>query len=68
MLAGALGNPLRILLTAGQVHDRAGADALLPGMGAKTLLADKAFDVDARVIGPLEAAGKTTVIPPKSHR
>jgi transposase len=68
VLADALGNPLKILLTAGQVHDLAGADALLPGMEAKALLADKAFDADARVIGPLEAAGKTAVIPPKSHR
>lgn len=68
MLADALGNPLKIILTAGQVHDLAGADALLPGMEAMVLLADKAFDADARVIGPLEAAGKTAVIPPKSHR
>jgi transposase len=68
VLADALGNPLKIILTAGQVHDLAGADALLPGMEAMVLLADKAFDADARVIGPLEAAGKTAVIPPKSHR
>ena len=68
MLADALGNPLKILLTAGQVHDLAGADAFLPGMEAKALLAGKAFDADERVIKPLEAAGKTPVIPPKSHR
>jgi hypothetical protein len=68
VLADALGNPLKILLTAGQVHDLAGADALVPGMEAKALLADKAFDADERVIKPLEAAGKTAVIPPKSHR
>jgi transposase len=30
----ALGNPLKIILTAGQVHDLAGADALLPDMKA----------------------------------
>jgi transposase len=68
VLADALGNPLKILLTAGQVHDLAGADALVPGMEAKALLADKAFDADERVIQPLEAAGKTAVIPSKSHR
>src|SRR5258708_1532018 len=68
VLADALGNPLKILLTAGQVHDLAGADALLPDMEAKILLADKAFDADERVIKPLEAAGKTVVIPPKRHR
>ena len=37
-------------------------------MEADTVLADKAFDADARVIEPLAAAGKTTVIPPKSNR
>lgn len=67
-LVDALGNPLKIFLTGGEVHDLAGADALLPGMAAKALLADKAFDADERVIKPLEAAGKTAVIPPKSNR
>jgi len=32
-------------------------------MEADTVLADKAFDADARMIEPLAAAGKTTVIP-----
>ena len=32
-----------------------GADALLPQMQADTLLADKAFDADERVIEPLLA-------------
>ena len=45
-----------------------GADALLPDMKADTLLADKAFDADQCVIKPLEAAGKTCIIPPKSNR
>jgi transposase len=67
-LADALGNPLGFLLTPGQAHDLQGADALLPQMQADALLADKAFDADARVIGPLLAAGKTVVIPPKSSR
>lgn len=64
----ALGNPLKVTLTAGQVHDLAGADALVPGMEADALLADKAYDADKRVIEPLEAAGKTAVIPPKRNR
>ena len=68
VLADALGNPLKIILTAGQVHDLAGADALLPDLEAKALLADKAYDADERVIKPLEAAGITAVIPPKRHR
>jgi transposase len=67
-MVDALGNPLAFLLTAGQAHDLEGADALLPQMQADTLLADKAFDADLRVIEPLLAAGKTLVIPPKSNR
>ena len=41
VLVDALGNPLTMILTAGQVHDLAGADALLPEMEAKVLLAGK---------------------------
>ena len=67
-LVDALGNPLSFLLTPGQAHDLEGADALLPQMQAPTLLADKAFDADERVIEPLHAAGKTAVIPSKSNR
>jgi transposase len=67
-MVDALGNPLAFFLTAGQAHDLEGADALLPQMKADTLLADKAFDADERVIEPLLAAGKTPVIPPKSNR
>ena len=37
-------------------------------MQADTLIADKAFDADARVIEPLAAAGKTAVIPSKANR
>ena len=32
------------------------------------LIADKAFDADARVLEPLAAAGKTAVIPPRANR
>jgi transposase len=37
-------------------------------MQADTLIADKAYDADARVLGPLAEAGKTAVIPPKANR
>ena len=67
-MVDALGNPLAFFLTAGQTHDLQGADVLLPQMQADTLLADKAFDADERVIEPLLAAGKKFVIPPKSNR
>src|SRR5258707_9599203 len=68
VMVDALGNPTAFFLTAGQAHDLEGADALLPHMQAETLLADKAFDADQRVIDPLRAAGKQFVIPPKSNR
>jgi len=67
-LVDALGNPLAFLLTAGQAHDLAGADALLPHMAAGRLIADKAFDADARVLEPLAQAGKSAVIPPRPNR
>lgn len=41
---------------------------LLPDIAADTLLADKGYDADKRVIEPLQAQGKTAVIPPKRNR
>ncbi len=67
-LADALGNPINFFLTGGEAHDLAGADHLLPTMQADTLIADKAFDADKRVIEPLTTAGKIVVIPPKANR
>ena len=67
-MADALGNPVDFFLTGGQAHDLVGADNLLPSMQADTLIADKAFDADQRVLAPLVAAGKTAVIPPKANR
>jgi len=64
----ALGNPIGFALTGGQAHDLVGADRLLPAIAADTLIADKAFDADERVIKPLAAAGKTPVIPSRQNR
>ena len=63
-----MGNPTGFFLTGGEAHDLEGADHLLPTMEADTLIADKAFDADARVLEPLAAAGKTAVIPPRTNR
>ena len=41
---------------------------LLPGIRADTVIADKAFDAEQRVLTPLQQVGKTAVIPPQSHR
>jgi transposase len=67
-IVDALGNPIGFHLTGGEAHDLVGADHLLPQMQADTLLADKAFDADERVIQPLTAAGKTAVIPSRANR
>ena len=67
-MVDALGNPTGFYLTGGEVHDLVGADHLLPDMQAEMLIADKAFDADARVIEPLTVAGKTAVIPSKANR
>jgi transposase len=64
----ALGNPTGFFLTGGEAHDLVGADHFLPQVQADTLIADKAFDAEERVIQPLQAAGKTAVIPPKKGR
>lgn len=64
----ALGNPIDFVLTPGQACDLDGSDQLLPGLEAQTILADKAYDADERVIEPLLAAGKKIVIPSKKNR
>jgi transposase len=40
----------------------------LPGLEAKALLADKAYDAEERVIRPLEQVGTIPVIPSRSNR
>ena len=64
----ALGNPLGFYLTGGQACDLEGADVLLPQLESDTLLADKGYDADERVLIPWQQAGKTAVIPPKANR
>jgi len=63
-----LGNPVAFHLTGGQAHDLDGADALLDGIAAPVVLADKGYDAEARVLAPLREAGKVAVIPPKRNR
>lgn len=64
----ALGNPTGFFLTGGQASDLAGADALLADIAAPTVIADRGYDAEARVLAPLRDAGKTAVIPPKRNR
>ena len=67
-MVDALGNPIAFKLSPGQAHDLDGADALLPQMKASILVADTAFDAQERVLEPLQAAGKSYVIPPTRSR
>jgi len=66
----ALGNPTGFYLSEGQAHDLEGADALLPELSSEIglLLADKAYDAEARVLKALETAGIEAVIPPTKLR
>ncbi len=67
-MVDALGNPTAFHLTGGQASELAGADALLPDVAAATVIADKGYDAEARVLAPLREAGKSAVIPPKRNR
>jgi transposase len=67
MLADTLGRPLRVILTAGQTGDITTAPALLDGLRANAVLADKAYDSNAlRAI--IAAMGATAVIPSNRTR
>lgn len=63
----ALGHPLRMILTAGQVHEATQASALIDGLPLISLIADKGFDNDT-FRAELAAAEVDVVIPPLSSR
>ncbi len=67
MLAGALGRPLRFILTGGQVHDSKTAADLLGGIRAGGVIADKAYDSNA-LHQTIATAGMTAVIPSNRSR
>ena len=64
----ALANPVGFDLTPGQAHDLEGADVLLKDTQAGCIIADKAYDAQARVTEPLLKAGKAVVIASKASR
>jgi transposase len=66
-LVDALGNPIDFILTAGQVHDLAGAQALIENANPQAMLGDKAYDANG-FINTLEQRKITPVIPPKANR
>ena len=63
----ALGNPVRLLLTAGQASEHGQANALIEGFDVDYVLADKGYDSD-QFVEVLEEAGAIAVIPPRRNR
>ena len=67
MIVDALGNPLVLSLTGGNVHDIKQAEILAAKVQPKALLADKGYDAGS-FVESLEARLIEVVIPPKSNR
>jgi transposase len=63
----ALGNPLRLMLTAGQCHDSPQASTLIEGYEPQVLIADKGYD-SGPLIELVTGKGIEAVIPPKKNR
>ena len=63
----ALGNPVRFILTAGNVNDIVQAEALIDGLSFDKLLADKGYDSD-RLRGSIARQGAEAVIPSTRSR
>ena len=67
IVVDALGNVLRLLYTAGQMHESTQAEALIAGLSAENVIGDKAFDSD-RFRAHLAARNMTAVIPSNASR
>ena len=63
----ALGNPLRWILTGGEVADITQAGTLIEALSPQAVIGDKGYDADAFVC-VIHAAGATAVIPPRRNR
>jgi transposase len=63
----ALGNPLKVILSAGQVADITQAAALIKDQPAEFIVADKGYDSDT-FVETIAAQGSQAVIPPRSNR
>jgi transposase len=63
----ANGNPVRVIITKGTVADCAQGIALIEGIEAEYLLADKGYDTN-EIVEFAENNGVITVIPPRKNR
>lgn len=67
MLVDGLGNPTKVELTEGQVHDVTQAPHMLERATSTFVIADKGYDSNA-VVAQIEAQGSQAVIPPRRGR
>jgi transposase len=67
VIVDALGNPLALSLTGGNVHDITQAQTLAARVEPEALLADKGYDAD-HFVESLKIRAIKVVIPPKSNR
>lgn len=63
----ALGNPVHLHITPGNVADVSEASELIEAARGKNFIADKGYDSDA-VVAAAQAKGMNVVIPPRSNR
>ena len=63
----ALGNPLRVILSAGQLSDIDYAAQLIEHLPTQAVIADKGYDAN-HFVAKIEATGAQAVIPPRSNR
>lgn len=63
----ALGNPLRLILTAGQESDVTQGASLIKNFAAQAVIADKGYDAD-ELIKTITAHQAQAVIPPRVNR
>ena len=63
VVVDGLGNPLRLRLTAGQVHDVTQAVDLLEGLRTGHVIADRGYAAQA-LVDHIQHSGATAVIPP----
>ena len=59
--------PVRLRLTAGPTADCTQASALIEGLSAEHLLADRGYDSDA-IVQQATSQGMQVVIPPRKNR
>ena len=67
MTVDALGNPLRVILSAGQIADIDCAAALIKNLPTRAVVTDKGYDAD-HFVPRVKATGAEVVIPPRSNR